>query len=257
MALPGISRFSGRVALVTGASAGIGAAIADSLVKNGLIVVGCARNPDSINEHAKQLASKGYADKLLAYKCDVGKEDEVEKMFQWIEEKHGGVDVCINNAGFAVVEPLLESNAANMRAMLDVNFIGLVMCTKLTIKSMRSRGIDDGHIINISSVVGFQTRVIRFCYAATKYALRALTEGFRKELHDAGLNIRISVISPGLTETRFHYDHYGEEKAKEMYATAPCIQPVDVANAVIHALSQPANVQVHDIILEATRVKPT
>jgi NADP-dependent 3-hydroxy acid dehydrogenase YdfG len=257
MALPGISRFSGRVALVTGASAGMGAAIADSLVRHGLIVVGCARNPEPINEHARTLAASGFADKLLSYKCDIGKEDEVEKMFQWIQEKVGGVDVCINNAGIAVGEPLLESNAANIRAMLDVNFIGLVMCTKLSIKSMRARGVDDGHIINVSSALGHQTRNVRHCYAATKFALRALTEGFRKELHEAGLNIRVSVISPGLTATRFHYGIYGEEKAKEMYATVPCIQAVDVANAVLHALSQPANVQVHDILLEATKVKPT
>ncbi|CAG7838082.1 unnamed protein product [Allacma fusca] len=202
MALPGIARFAGRVALVTGASAGMGAAIADSLVRNGLIVVGCARNPDPINEHAQKLASEGYVDKLLSYKCDIAKEDEIEKMFQWIEEKVGGVDVCINNAGIAVAEPLLgiavaepllESNPANIRAMLDINFIGLVMCTKLSVKSMRSRGVDDGHIININSLLGHQTRGVRHCYAASKFAVRAITEGFRKEIYDAGLNIRVSV----------------------------------------------------------------
>jgi NADP-dependent 3-hydroxy acid dehydrogenase YdfG len=258
MALPGISRFGGKLALVTGASVGIGAAIADSLVKHGLTVVGCARNPQPIEVHAQTLAKIGsYTGKLVSYKCDLAKEEEVEEMFKWIEEKHGGVDICINNAGMAVNEPLLESDAKKLRGMLDLNFIALVMCTKLSVKSMRARGIEEGHIININSVLGHQTRYLLQSYTASKFAVRALTEGFRKEIHEAGLNIRVSSISPGMVQTHFLYEHMGRESAEQLYSSVPNIKAEDVSNAVLYVISQPANVQVQDILLEATKVKPT
>ncbi|CAG7716502.1 unnamed protein product [Allacma fusca] len=257
MALPGISRFRGRVALVTGASVGIGAAIADSLAKHGLIVVGCARNPNPIDVLAKNLTENEATGKLVSYKCDLTKDEEVEQMFQWISDNFGGVDVCINNAGMALNDSLLESDPSSLRGMLDLNVIALVMCTKLAVKSMRARGVDDGHIININSVLGHQTRETVHSYTASKYAVTALTEGFRKEIFNLGLNIRISSISPGLVKTHIFYAQLGEEKAEELYSAVPWIQSEDVANAVLHALSQPSNVQVHDILLESVKVKPT
>jgi len=253
MALPGISRFQNRVALVTGASVGIGEAICDTLVRHGMIVIGCARHTEAIVEHAKKLEAEGFEKKLYAVQCDVGKEDEIELMFDWIAKTLGGVDVCINNAAFPVSETLLESDAKKLRRMFDVNVIGLIMCTKLAIKSMQARGVDDGHIIQVNAVLGHEIRGFLNAYAASKCTVTALTQGFKKELNMLKSNIRMTSLSPGMVKTRFLYSMHTPEEAEEMYQIHPHIHAEDVANAVLHVLSQPANVNVHEYTFESVR----
>jgi len=127
MALPTISRWAGRNALVTGASSGIGSAICEAFVKHGVNVIGCARNKDRIEFLVQSFQEQKYPGKLVAYKCDVSKDEDIEEMFKWIKQNHGGVDICVNNAGFSFNHTLLEITGKQMRDMLDVNVVGLTL----------------------------------------------------------------------------------------------------------------------------------
>ncbi|XP_077064993.1 dehydrogenase/reductase SDR family member 11-like isoform X2 [Siphateles boraxobius] len=172
-------------------------------------------------------------------------------MFSWIKVQHQGIDVCINNAGLALPEPLLSGKTSGWRTMMDVNVIGLSLCTREAYHSMKERKVDDGHIININSICGH--RVINNAdahfYTASKYAVTALTEGLRQELREAKTHIRATCISPGLVETEFAYRLYCEtpEKAVAMYKSVKCLQAADITNAVGYVLSAPPHVQIGDI----------
>ncbi|CAG0882671.1 unnamed protein product, partial [Cyprideis torosa] len=147
---PDMSRWVGRVALVTGASAGIGAAICKELVKHGMKVVGCARRVHRIEKLAKELEEGPGL--IMPIKCDLSKEEDIQSMFELIKQRWGGIDVCINNAGFAKLETLLSGSWSSWQEVFSVNVLALLLCQKLSIESMRERGVDDGHIININSV---------------------------------------------------------------------------------------------------------
>ncbi|MEQ2297545.1 Dehydrogenase/reductase SDR member 11 [Ameca splendens] len=118
-----MDRWTGRVALVTGASVGIGAAIAKELVRFGMKVVGCARDVDKIKNLAAECQSASYAGVLIPFKCDLTNVEEIQSMFSAIKEEHNGVDVCINNAGLAHPEPLLSGKTSGWKNMLDVKTI--------------------------------------------------------------------------------------------------------------------------------------
>ncbi|XP_048338733.1 dehydrogenase/reductase SDR family member 11-like [Sphaerodactylus townsendi] len=114
-----MERWQGRVALVTGASVGIGAAVARALVQQGMKVVGCARSVDKIEKLAAECQSAGFPGTLIPYKCDLSVEEEILSMFSAIKTLHQGVDICINNAGLALPEPLLSGKTEGWRTMLD------------------------------------------------------------------------------------------------------------------------------------------
>ncbi|XP_059389832.1 dehydrogenase/reductase SDR family member 11-like [Carassius carassius] len=246
-----MDRWKGRVALVTGASVGIGAAIAKSLVQHGMKVVGCARNVEQIEKLAAECVSSGFSGTLIPYKCDLSVEDDMLSMFSWIKVQHQGIDVCINNAGLALPEPLLSGKTSGWRTMMDVHVIGLSVCTREAYQSMKERNIDDGHIININGMCGH--RVLHNAdlhfYTATKYAVTALTEGLRQELREAKTHIRATAISPGLVETELTNRLFSQnpEKAAATYKSIKCLQATDVANAVVYVLSAPPHVQIGDI----------
>ncbi|KAM8835297.1 dehydrogenase/reductase SDR family member 11-like [Synchiropus picturatus] len=246
-----MERWRGRVALVTGASVGIGAAVARALVQQGMKVVGCARNVDKIEKLAAECQSAGYKGMLIPYKCDLSNEEEILSMFSAIKTLQKGVDVCINNAGLAHAEPLLSGTTEGWRDMINVNVLALSICTREAYKSMRERNVDDGHIININSMCGH--RVIpnsdAHFYCATKYAVTALTEGLRQELQEAKTHIRATCISPGIVETEFAFRlHKNDpEKAAAVYENIKCLKAEDVASAVTYVLSAPAHVQIGDV----------
>jgi len=241
MALPTISRWEGRVALVTGGTAGIGAAICKSLVKHNLTVVACARHKDNIDDLIAECTKLGYKGKLDFVACDIKNEVEVEKMFAYIKTNYRGVDVVINDAGFNSGETIIESTAQQVREMLEVNVLGLVVVSSTAIKSMLERKVHDGHIFNINSILGHfvHNNPTDHAYSATKYAVTAITEGLRRELVIKGTQIRVTAISPAAVDTHGN-------------ATGPALTAQDVADTVIYALSAPAGVQIHDILLRAT-----
>ncbi|KAB7502319.1 Dehydrogenase/reductase SDR family member 11, partial [Armadillidium nasatum] len=186
-----MERWVGRVALVTGASSGIGAALCESLVRSGMKVVGIARGVEQIKSLSENL--KGSKGSLLPLKCDLNKEEDIRNVFDTIKKELGGVDICINNAGLTNGKGILNSTVEEMHEVSNVNVIALCLCSQLTILSMRERGVDDGHIININSTAGHAVipRGTKF-YAATKFAVRAITEGLRQEMREAKSHIRIT-----------------------------------------------------------------
>ncbi|XP_047401252.1 dehydrogenase/reductase SDR family member 11 isoform X1 [Sciurus carolinensis] len=248
MARAGMERWRGRLALVTGASGGIGAAVARALVQQGLKVVGCARTVGNIEELAAECKSAGYPGTLIPYRCDLSNEEDILSMFSAVRSQHGGVDICINNAGLARPDTLLSGSTSGWKNMFNVNVLALSICTREAYQSMKERNVDDGHIININSMSGHRVlpNSMTHFYSATKYTVTALTEGLRQELREAQTHIRATCISPGVVETQFAFKLHDKdpEKAAATYGIMKCLKPEDVAEAVIYVLSSPPHVQV-------------
>ncbi|XP_049771520.1 dehydrogenase/reductase SDR family member 11-like [Schistocerca cancellata] len=240
-----MDRYAGRVALVTGASVGIGAAITQSLLRHGLTVVGLARRVDKV----KALALKDAPGKLYALEGDVSNEQSILAAFKWIKDNLKGVDILINNAGLVVESDLSSAPTESWKRMLDVNVLGLCICTREAVQDMLNRGVDDGFIIHISSLTAhlpaFGTETAM--YSATKHAVNVLLEGLRKDLVAKKSKIRVGAVSPGTVKTELLNN--GKFWPKDLYDRAPYMEPEDVAEAVVYMLSQHPRVQVHEIVL--------
>ncbi|KAK9915872.1 hypothetical protein WJX75_005527 [Coccomyxa subellipsoidea] len=253
----GMERWRGQVAIVTGASAGIGWAVCETLAAAGMRVVAVARRRERLESLQQLLVSRGVpiAD-FLPVVCDITKEAEVVALPRIIVKRWpgSGVDVLVNNAGLGRNNAALwDGSTASWVEMISTNVLGVCMCTREALKDMTRRG-KYGHIINISSMSGH--RVPNGAsggafYAATKHALRALTEGLRQEARGRKVDLRVSSISPGVVETEFLAVHgFGDEAAaKERYSTMKALQPVDIAEAVVWCLSAPDHVDTNDILL--------
>lgn len=192
-----MERWTNKVAVVTGASSGIGAATVVELVKAGVIVVGLARRQERIEELKKDVP-ESLQKNLHAIKCDVSKEEQIISTFAAIEKQFGGVDILINNAGILRETTLLDSNnSVPIREVIDTNILGLVFCTREAIRSMRERNVD-GHIVHINSIAGhyipiFNDTPSMNIYPASKHAVTALTETLRQDLNKLKLKIKVTV----------------------------------------------------------------
>ncbi|KAG8001853.1 Dehydrogenase/reductase SDR family member 11 [Nibea albiflora] len=202
-----MDRWRGRVALVTGASVGIGAAVAKELVRHGMKVMGCARDVEKIQKLAAECQSAGLSGVLVPFKCDLSNEEEILSMFAAIKEQHKGVDVCINNAGLAHAEPLLSGKSSGWKNMLDVNVLALSVCTREAYQSMKERNVDDGHIININSISPGLVE--------TEFAQRLYCNN--------------------------------PDKSAGAYTKIKCLEAIDVADSVTYVLSAPPHVQIGDV----------
>ncbi len=244
-----LAHMSGKVALVTGASSGIGTAVADQLVSAGLKVAVCARRLDRLKQWQAGLAEDT---DTMAIQADLRDESSIAAMFARIRDDWGGVDVLINNAGLGHAAPLMTGNTEHWRDMLEVNVLALCICTREAIADMRGRG-DDGHVVHVSSMASHRVPPGSGVYSASKYAVRALTEGLRAELRAAGSSIRVTAISPGYVETEFaeHY-HKSAEAARKTYSRYKVLEAADIANGVTYILSQPKHVQIHDLLMRPT-----
>lgn len=246
----GMHRWSGRTAIVTGASSGIGAAIATRLLSEGLHVVGCGRHEARVAEILTAADPTGK--KSLAMACDVRDEASVRQLVAATRERFGGVDVLINNAGLGHAGTLADGRVDDWREMLEVNILGLCLCTREALADMRARG-GFGQIIHIGSMAGQRVPPGAGFYGATKHAVRALTESLRLELREQGDSIRIGEICPGYVETGFAEHYYkSADKARETYSRFTVLTATDIAEAVVYMLACPEHVQVHDILLRPT-----
>lgn len=242
-----MDRWTDSIALVTGASEGIGAEVARRLHAEGMRVVGCGRRVDRLSHLRDRLGGRFHP-----IACDLRDEVAILKMFAEIEALWGSVDVLVNNAGLGHYAPLLSGSTESWRQMLDVNVLALAICTREAASRM-VRHKRRGHILHISSMAAHRVPPNSGMYSATKYAVRSLTEGLRMELRDAGSPVRVTSISPGYVETGFARVYYdSEEKARETYSRFEVLQPEDVAEAVVYALAAPQRAQVHDLLLRPT-----
>lgn len=239
-----------RVALVTGASSGIGHAIASSLLEHGMRVATCGLRKSKLDALGANAPSSHY----LPIKTNLRDKSQIEALFQQIRQKWGGVDVLVNNAGIGHLAPLISGETELWREMLEVNILALCVCTREAIQDMRRRGNDDGYIIHVSSIDAHIVPPDGAVYSASKVAVRALTIALREELHHLKSHIRVTAISPGRTETNFLSTYLkSKEKAQTAYNEYKTLQPEDIARTVIYLLSQPKHIQFQDLIVYPIR----
>lgn len=240
-----MDKFVGKVAIVTGASAGIGEAIVEELVKSGVIVAGLARRVDKVEAIAKKLS--GEKGKLHAFKCDMTKEQDITSTFNEIIKKLGNVHILINNAGLSLATDLINGDTDKWKTVIDTNIVGLCIATREAVQNMKANGTK-GHVIHINSVLGHV--VMDFpglnVYGATKYAVTALAETLRLDINREKLPIKVTSVSPGYVKTEF------QAVAGIGPLPFPGLSSLDVAEAVTYALSTAPHVNVKEIIIEAT-----
>ncbi|XP_049947164.1 dehydrogenase/reductase SDR family member 11-like [Schistocerca serialis cubense] len=242
-----MQRYAGRVAMVTGASSGIGAAITRALLRHGLTVVGVDLQPDRM-EAWELNDAKG---KLYPRYCDVSNEESVVSAFKWTLDNLGGVDILINSAGVFFDASLTGGATKDWRHTLDVNVLGLSICTREAVQGMLSRGVEDGFIIHICSLAAYiPPHDPQYAmYFGSKTAVRVLLDGLRKDLLARNSRIRVGEVSPALVKTEIMKNVSEDNRA---LWDSPCLQPDDVAQAVLYMLSQEPHVMVSDVIIRAT-----
>jgi NADP-dependent 3-hydroxy acid dehydrogenase YdfG len=245
------NRASGRVALVTGASSGIGSAIVSRLLSLGLRVAALARRTEKL----ELLHELHPAADLFTLGVDVRDEAALRSAISQIVEKWGGVDVLVNNAGLGYGGALSEGNTEEWREMLDVNILALCIATREVLGDLRRRQVA-GHIFHLSSLSGHRLTPGANLYAATKAAVKSLAESLRHELREQGNETRVTAISPGFVESEFHQRYFGSaEQAKELYRGGVALEPDAIADAVEYALLAPPTTDVNDVLLRSVRQK--
>lgn len=247
-----MEKYRGKVAIVTGASAGCGVAIVEQLVAAGMKVVGLARRQERVEELAKKL--KGQPGKLFARKCDMTKEQDILDAFVWTKENLGPVYVLINNAGISRPTTLADGDTKMWKEVLETNIVGVAIATREAIRDMNANKVA-GHIIHINSVLGHYVAHVPNVnmYTPSKFALTAMVETLRQELVAVGSKIRISSVSPGPIDTEFAQaskgDGQGDSEFDKFFKALPKLLAEDVADAVTYVLSTPPHVQVQDVML--------
>jgi len=233
-----MDRWKGLVALVTGASAGIGRVIAQDLVRNGLRVVALARRADKLKELEEDTKKIG---ELKGIQCDITSEEDVMKAFNWVEKNWGPIHILVNNAALLGMQPLADFEFSQMKGMFDTNVVGLSLCSREALRCMKRHNINDGHIVNINSYVGHLIFGVEGMapYCASKNAVTVLSESLRRELGRAKSKTKVTSISPGLTETEMTKGHFPED--------APKLYAQDVSNSVIFAISTPPHVNIVEL----------
>jgi NADP-dependent 3-hydroxy acid dehydrogenase YdfG len=245
--MSGEHELEGKVALVTGASSGIGRAVALKLAFARMKVAVAARRARKLEELAAAIKSSGT--ESLPVTVDLKDEEQLRASIAGVNRALGGVDVLVNAAGLGHVAPLASGKAAHFREMLEVNVLGLAVATREVVAGMKKRGTA-GHIVHISSMSAHRVQSGSGMYAATKHAVKALTEGLRLELRESNSPIRVTSISPADTDTSFFAAMYRSRKEAARHRPAyRMLDPEDVADAVLYALTAPPHVEIHDIKL--------
>ncbi|XP_065356737.1 farnesol dehydrogenase-like [Calliphora vicina] len=244
-----MERWLNKIAVVTGASSGIGAAIVKDLVKNGVQVVGLARRVERVEDIKKELP-KNLQTKLTALKCDVGNLKSVNETFDRVEGDFGGIDILVNNAGCLKLGQLTTMSVTDVEQTLQTNVMGVVYCTQRAFQSMKKRNFN-GHVVLINSVAGHNIigSVVGSApdfniYPASKFAITAMTEIYRQEFNGLGTKIKVTSISPGAVDTEILNTNI--KTALE----GTILKAEDIASGVLYAISTPPHVQIHEMIIK-------
>ncbi len=242
------NNIAGKVVVITGASSGLGEATARHLSEQGATVVLGARRAARIQSLAEELTAGG--GKALALTTDVTQRDQVARLVDAAVQNYGRVDVVINNAGLMPLAPLERLKVDEWDRMIDVNIKGVLYGIAAALPHMQKQ--KSGHIINVSSVAGHRVMLGGAVYSATKYAVRALSEGLRQEVKP--YNIRTTVISPGAVATELLNTISDPDIAASTRARVGEIAvPVNsFARAVAYAISQPEELDINEILFRPT-----
>lgn len=245
-----MSRLQGKLALITGATAGIGEACARRFAAEGADLILWARRSARLERLAAELPA-AHGVRVDFHVVDVRDRDRVDEVAAVLVEAGQAPDVLLNNAGLAAgLAKIQDGDPSDWDRMLDTNVKGLLNVTRALLPAMIRRG--RGHVINIGSTAGHQVYPMGNVYNASKFAVRALTEGMNLDVSGTGL--RVSSVDPGFVETefsvvRFHGD---EQRAEAVYRGFQPLAAEDVADAVFYVANAPAHVNVADLILLPT-----
>jgi NADP-dependent 3-hydroxy acid dehydrogenase YdfG len=239
----------GKVALVTGASSGIGAATAEALAAAGAAVALGARRQDRLDELAGRLRADGAT--VLQLDLDVTDERSCADAVARTRSELGGLDVLVNNAGVMLLGTIVGADPEDWRRMLSTNVLGLMYMTHAAIDGMVEQG--SGDVVNVSSVAGRTARKGAGVYNASKWAVNAFSESLRQEV--TGRGVRVSLVEPGAVATELR-DHITQPEAKaaaeQMYTSMRSLQSEDIARAVLYVVTQPSHVAVNEVLVRPT-----
>ncbi|MGP4108771.1 SDR family oxidoreductase [Virgibacillus sp. L01] len=238
-----MTKLSGKTAIVTGASSGIGAAIAEQLASEGANVVLAARRKEKLEELVESINRKEEG-KAIAVETDVAKQSEVDTLAEKASETFGEVDIYVNNAGLMLMSTIQKGHVNEWDQMIDVNIKGVLYGVNSVLPKMVERST--GHLVNISSVAGHEVSKVNAVYSATKFAVRALSMGLEKELARTG--VRVTNISPGAVDTDLASHGTDEDlKKKASNSDRKKLEANDIARAVVYAVTQPDYVNVNEV----------
>ena len=233
---------AGRVAVITGASSGIGEATARALAAYGHRVALLARRADRIQALADEL------DGAIAVQADVTDRDSLVAAAERVRAELGGADILVNNAGVMLLGPFSSEQRADYRQMVEVNLLGAITATEVFLDQLRDGG---GDLVNISSVAGRTARPGNAGYAATKWGMNGWSESLRQELQP---DIRVMVIEPGAvaTELTDHITHADTKQATKAYVKDLAITAEDIAAVIAFAVSRPRRMTLNEILVRPT-----
>jgi NADP-dependent 3-hydroxy acid dehydrogenase YdfG len=238
---------AGRVAAVTGASSGIGAATATALSRAGAAVALAARRRDRLEELAQALDGPS-----SIHEVDVTDEQQARSFIEAAHAEHGGLHVLVNNAGLMLLGAVDEADTADWRRMLDVNLWGLLVCTHAALPLIAGSG--GGDVVNVSSVAGRRADAGAAVYNMTKFGVHAFSEALRQEALHAG--VRVTVVAPGFVETELQGHNTDPVVLRAMARSrdqiGEVLKPEDVAEAIVHAVTRPPYVCVNEVVVRPT-----
>jgi clavulanate-9-aldehyde reducatase len=236
---------SNQVVAVTGASSGIGEATALACADAGAAVALAARRADRIQQLADRIVADG--GRAIAVPTDVGEEDQARAFVQRAHSEFGRLDVLVNNAGVMLLGPIAGAPTEEWRRMIHANVYGVLYCTHTALPLMAEQG--SGHIVNVSSVAGRIARAGSGVYNLTKFGVGAFSESLRQET--VPLGVRVTLIEPGAVATELPGHNRPEvlEQMAKRFAGVTPLRAEDIANAVLYAIGQPANVSVNEVLV--------
>ena len=244
-----MSNLNEQVAIITGASSGIGAATAETLAREGAKVVLAARREDKLKDLQKTIENAG--GEALVVETDVTKRDSVESLAKATLDAFGRIDILVNNAGVMLLSFVKNLQIDEWEQMVDVNIRGVLFGVGAVLPTMMEQ--KSGHIVNVSSVAGRKVMQSGSVYSATKFAVTAFSEGLRQELSPE-YGVRVTTIEPGAVATELT-THITDEEVGELFKGMQemnILESKDIAEAILYAVASPQRVNVHEVLVMPT-----
>ena len=233
---------TGKVAVITGASKGIGRATSLRLARDGVkLVIGATSTQllDSVRREAEDAGTQA-----VACYCDVSRQADCESLAETAKDKFGKIDILINNAGIGYSGKVVDLVPEDAENMVRVNILGVYFMTRAVLPTMIER--ECGDIVNIGSVAGIKYSPGFAFYSATKFAVRAFSEGLRNEVQEH--NIRVTTVHPGMVETNF-FDSFARGGIKLPSGTGDLLKPEDISDSIHFALTRPRSAALNELTL--------
>ena len=238
-------KLKNKTALITGASSGIGEACARALSDNGAEVILTGRNQTKLEQLSEEIGG-------IFLTANLSISEDIISLFEAID---GSIDILVNNAGVAPKASIIDGKIEAFETLLNVNVLALTHCCQLALKKFDPK--NGGQIVNISSMSGHRVPPSGGFYAATKFAVRAVTEALRYELKSKGNKTRVTMISPGFVDTPLleNYFRGDEETLSALRQDIEMLKPQDIAQTLIHILETPKHVEIGDVMMRPSDQK--